>query len=73
MFGAFFSSRPVRDWESAKTSDTQRFSRWFWKMLEQEVYLAPSQFEAGFVSTAHGTAEVEATLKAARAALAVIT
>jgi glutamate-1-semialdehyde 2,1-aminomutase len=72
MFGAFFSSRPVRDWESAKTSDTQRFSRWFWKMLEQEVYLAPSQFEAGFVSTAHGTAEVEATLKAARAALAVI-
>ncbi|HTZ51509.1 MAG TPA: glutamate-1-semialdehyde 2,1-aminomutase [Spirochaetia bacterium] len=72
MFGAFFSSRPVRDWESAKGADTGRFTRWFWKMLEQGVYLAPSQFEAGFVSTAHGPAEIEATLKAARAALAAI-
>ncbi len=72
MFGAFFSSAPVRDWDTAKVSDTARFRRWFWKMLEQGVYLAPSQFEAGFVSTAHGPAEVQATLEAARAALALI-
>jgi glutamate-1-semialdehyde 2,1-aminomutase len=72
MFGAFFAPRPVRDWDGAKASDTARFSRWFWKMLEQKVYLAPSQFEAGFLSTAHGPAEVETTLKAARAAMSSI-
>ncbi len=70
MFGAFFSGEPVKDWESAKKSDTARFSRYFRRMLEEGVYLAPSQFEAGFVSTAHGPAEVEATLDAARRALA---
>jgi glutamate-1-semialdehyde 2,1-aminomutase len=70
MFGAFFAPEPVKDWESAKKSDTARFSRYFRKMLEEGVYLAPSQFEAGFVSTAHGPAEVEATLKAAEAAFA---
>ena len=72
MFGAFFAREPVKDWESAKKSDTARFSRYFRKMLEEGVYLAPSQFEAGFVSTAHGPAEVEATLKAAEAAFAEI-
>jgi glutamate-1-semialdehyde 2,1-aminomutase len=70
MFGAFFCAEPVKDWESAKKSDTGRFSRWFRRMLEEGVYLAPSQFEAGFVSTAHGPAEVEATLQAADIALA---
>ncbi|MGO9310426.1 MAG: glutamate-1-semialdehyde 2,1-aminomutase [Spirochaetia bacterium] len=69
MFCAFFSAAPVRDWESAKKSDTARFSRWFGRMLAEGVYLAPSQFEAGFVSTAHGPAEVEATLRAADIAL----
>jgi glutamate-1-semialdehyde 2,1-aminomutase len=70
MFGAFFCGQPVKDWESAKKSDTGRFSRYFRRMLEEGVYLAPSQFEAGFVSTAHGPAEVEATLKAAETAFA---
>ncbi|MGA2477627.1 MAG: glutamate-1-semialdehyde 2,1-aminomutase [Spirochaetia bacterium] len=70
MFGAFFCAEPVKDWESAKKSDTARFSRYFRRMLEEGVYLAPSQFEAGFVSTAHGPAEVEATLKAAEIAFA---
>jgi glutamate-1-semialdehyde 2,1-aminomutase len=70
MFGAFFSDGPVKDWESAKRSDTARFSRYFRRMLEEGVYLAPSQFEAGFVSTAHGPAEIAATLKAAEIALA---
>ncbi len=68
MFGAFFSGEPVKDWASAKKSDTGRFSRYFRRMLEEGVYLAPSQFEAGFVSTAHGPAEVEDTLKAAEIA-----
>ena len=73
MFGAFFSDEPVKDWESAKKSDTGKFSRYFRRMLEEGVYLAPSQFEAGFVSTAHGQAEVDATLKAAEIALAGLT
>ncbi len=70
MFGLFFSAEPVRDWDSAKRSDTGRFSRYFRRMLEAGVYLAPSQFEAGFVSTAHGAAEVAATVKAAERAFA---
>ena len=68
MFGAFFSAQPVTDWESAKKSDTAAFGKWFSAMLRQGVYLAPSQFEAGFVSTAHGASEIDATLRAARAA-----
>jgi glutamate-1-semialdehyde 2,1-aminomutase len=68
MFGLFFSGEPVKDWDSAKKSDTGRFSRYFRGMLEGGVYLAPSQFEAGFVSTAHGAAEVAATVKAAEIA-----
>jgi glutamate-1-semialdehyde 2,1-aminomutase len=65
MFASFFTDLPVRDWESAKTSDTERFGRFFLGMLERGVYLAPSQFEAGFMSTAHGEEEIEATLEAA--------
>jgi glutamate-1-semialdehyde 2,1-aminomutase len=72
MFGAFFSGEPVKDWESARKSDTARFSRYFRRMLAEGVYLAPSQFEAGFVSTAHGPSEVEATLKAAASAFAAL-
>jgi glutamate-1-semialdehyde 2,1-aminomutase len=68
MFGAFFCPQPVRDWDSAKKSDTAAFARWFRAMLRQGIYLAPSQFEAGFVSTAHGPAEIGATLEAARTA-----
>jgi glutamate-1-semialdehyde 2,1-aminomutase len=68
MFGLFFCGEPVKDWDSAKKSDTGRFSRYFRRMLEGGVYLAPSQFEAGFVSTAHGAAEVAATVKAAEIA-----
>ena len=70
LFGAFFSAQPVRDWDSAKRSDTAAFARWFRGMLGQGIYLAPSQFEAGFVSTAHGPAEIEATLAAAHTVLA---
>jgi glutamate-1-semialdehyde 2,1-aminomutase len=69
MFSTFFSTAPVTDLESALKSDTQRFAKYFAGMLERGIYLAPSQFEAGFVSAAHGTRHVEQTLAAADAAL----
>ncbi len=68
MFTLFFSERPVIDWETARQADTARYARFFNAMLGEGVYLAPSQFEAGFLSTAHGEAEIELTLQAARRA-----
>lgn len=65
MFGLFFSSGPVTNWATAKKADTERFATFFQAMLEEGVYLAPSQFEAGFLSTAHGPAEIEMTVTAA--------
>jgi glutamate-1-semialdehyde 2,1-aminomutase len=70
MFTAFFSSGPVKNWDSAKTSDTARYSAFHQSMLASGVYFAPSQFEAGFLSSAHGDAEIEKTIHAAGAALA---
>ena len=64
MFSAFFTSTPVRDWSTAKTSDASRFAKYFQGMLEQGVYLAPSQFEAGFLSTTHDRDAIETTLDA---------
>jgi glutamate-1-semialdehyde 2,1-aminomutase len=52
MFTLFFTSSPVNDLTTAKTSDTQQFGRYFQAMLENGVYLAPSQYEAMFISTA---------------------
>jgi glutamate-1-semialdehyde 2,1-aminomutase len=65
MFTFFFSSEPVTDWESAKRSDTGRFKQFFHWMLDRGVYLAPSQFEAGFVSSAHGEQDIAQTVAAA--------
>jgi glutamate-1-semialdehyde 2,1-aminomutase len=70
MFGLHFAKRPVRSWDDARTADTERFAAFHRGMLHRGVYLAPSQFEAGFVSTAHGDDEIDATVTAARAALA---
>jgi glutamate-1-semialdehyde 2,1-aminomutase len=70
MFGSFFQAGPVTDYPSARRSDTARFARWFWAMIARGVYLAPSQFEAGFVSLAHGDAEIEETVEAARVVMA---
>ncbi len=67
MFSAFFTSTPVRDWPTAKTSDTDRFAKFFRGMLARGVYLAPSQFEAGFLSAAHDDEMIETTLEAAQA------
>ena len=72
MFTTFFTDRPVTNWATAKTADTQKFGAFFRGMLENGVYLAPSQFEAGFLSAAHGEAEINATLAAAARALARI-
>src|SRR5581483_671987 len=58
MFTFFFTDQPVTDYESAKRSDTARFGRFFRAMLERGIYLAPSQFEAAFVSAEIGRAHV---------------
>lgn len=72
MFGMFFVDGPVVDWPSASKSDTKRFGKYFQGMLEQGVYLAPSQFEAGFISTAHGNAEIDKTVQAAERVFATL-
>jgi glutamate-1-semialdehyde 2,1-aminomutase len=72
MFGLFFADEPVTSWEAARTADTQRFGAFHREMLDRGIYLAPSQFEAGFVSTAHGDAEIDLTVAAAEAACAAI-
>ncbi|MFQ5433941.1 MAG: aminotransferase class III-fold pyridoxal phosphate-dependent enzyme, partial [Anaerolineae bacterium] len=69
MFGLFFQEGPVTNWDTASQSDTERFGRYFQGMLEQGVYIAPSQFESGFISTAHGEAEIEKTVAAATAVM----
>jgi glutamate-1-semialdehyde 2,1-aminomutase len=66
MFTFFFTTEPVFDYESAKKSDTVRFAKFFNHMLERGVYLAPSQFEAGFVGIAHLDSDIDETRAAAR-------
>jgi glutamate-1-semialdehyde 2,1-aminomutase len=70
MFGLFFRAQLPTTFAEVMQSDREAFNRFFHAMLERGVYLAPSAFEAGFVSSAHGAAELEATLGAARAAFA---
>jgi glutamate-1-semialdehyde 2,1-aminomutase len=65
MFTFFFTDQPVTDYESAKRSDTARFGRFFRLMLERGIYLAPSQFEAAFLSAAHSDKDIDRTLEAA--------
>ena len=57
MFGYFLTADPVTDWDSAAGMDRSLFARFYQVMLKYGVYLAPSPFEAGFVSTVHGDAE----------------
>lgn len=65
MFCTYFTDIDVTDYTTARRADTQKFSRFFSEMLEQGVNLAPSQFEAGFMSLAHSEKDIEATVKAA--------
>ncbi len=68
MFGVYFRAAPPASFAEVMQCDRERFNRFFHVMLEQGIYLAPSAYEAGFVSAAHGAAELEATFAAARAA-----
>ena len=70
MFGMFFSGVPVTNWDTAEEADTARFAAFHHALLERGVYLAPSQFEAGFLSTVHGDLEIDATVAAAHEAYA---
>lgn len=65
LMGLFFNSAPVIDYESAKTSDGQRYAKFFRGMLDRGIYLAPSQFEAAFLSTAHTEKDLSSTVNAA--------
>jgi glutamate-1-semialdehyde 2,1-aminomutase len=70
MWGFFFRAEPVRSFADAKTADVARFKRFFHAALDRGVYLAPSAFEAAFMSAAHGDAEIDLTLERLDAALA---
>jgi glutamate-1-semialdehyde 2,1-aminomutase len=73
MMTLFFTEGPVTDFQSATGSDTGKYANYFHGMLKRGVYVAPSQFEAAFVSSLHGDTELEATLKAARETLEELT
>lgn len=69
MFTTFFSETEPRDWESVKVADKERFAKFFRAMLQNGVYLAPSQFEAGFLSIVHDEKIIAATIEAAEKAM----
>jgi len=68
----FFTGEPVRDYSGAKRSDTKRYARFFHEMLDRGIFLAPSQFEATFVSTAHTSQDIDRTIAAAADSLKAI-
>jgi glutamate-1-semialdehyde 2,1-aminomutase len=68
MFGVYFRAAPPASFAEVMQCDRERFNRFFHEMLARGVYLAPSAYEAGFVSAAHGPREIEETVAAARAA-----
>jgi glutamate-1-semialdehyde 2,1-aminomutase len=72
MWGFFFRDEPVRSFADAKTSDVERFGRFFHAALERGVYLAPSAFEAAFMSSAHTDEVVDQTLDRLDAAMATV-
>ena len=72
MFGFFFCKGPVTNFKEAMKSDTAKFAKWHRGMLEEGIYLAPSQFEAGFTGLKHTDADIDATIKAAKRVFARI-
>jgi glutamate-1-semialdehyde 2,1-aminomutase len=72
MLTAFFTSAPVRNWATAREASTTRFAHFFRAMLTEGVYWVPSQFEAAFLSAAHGSAELDFTEAAAGRAFAAV-
>ncbi|MEX2029753.1 MAG: hypothetical protein WD906_02110 [Anaerolineales bacterium] len=73
MFSLFLTSEEPRNWSTVRACDTDRFAEFFRRMLDRGVYLAPSQFEASFLSTTHGDEVIRATLDAARQTFAGLT
>jgi len=72
MWTSFFTDTPVTNWETANRSDREIYGRFFHAMLDEGVYLAPSQFEAGFVSVAHSEEVIEQSIEAARRAFTMM-
>lgn len=72
MFTWFFAAGPVTDWSSAEKSDTKAFGRFFQAMIENGIYLPPSQFEAVFLGAAHSEQDVQQTIAAAKQAFAMV-
>ena len=72
MFTVFFSDKPVTDFDSAAASDLEAFKIYFHSMLEQGIYLPPSQFETNFVSVAHSPEDLQKTIDAAEIAFAEV-
>ena len=73
MFGGFFTdAQQVQNYSQVMACDTARFNRFFHLMLDAGVYLAPASYEAGFMSSAHTDADIEATVDAARSAFAAL-
>jgi glutamate-1-semialdehyde 2,1-aminomutase len=72
MMTLFFNDRDVTDWDTAALSDTKRYARYFWSLLDRGVYMPCSQFEALFVSAAHTEADIDATIAAARESLSAL-
>jgi glutamate-1-semialdehyde 2,1-aminomutase len=72
MLTAFFTAGPVTDYASAKRSDTARYARFFHAMRERSIYLAPSQFEAAFISLAHTESDIDAAAQATRQSLSTL-
>jgi glutamate-1-semialdehyde 2,1-aminomutase len=70
MITLFFNPFPVTDWPSASRSDTARYARYFWRLIDRGIYIPCSQYEALFVSTAHTESDIDATIAAAQEALA---
>ena len=72
MSTLFFTGTRVTDYQSALTADTKRFGTYFREMLQRGIYLAPSQFEAGFVSIAHSEEDIDRTIEANKQALEAV-
>ena len=72
MFGLFFHAGPVLDYRTAQQADLDAFCTYFHTLLAQGIYVAPSQFEAAFVSAAHSESDLERTLNAAEHAFAAV-
>jgi glutamate-1-semialdehyde 2,1-aminomutase len=72
MMCAFFTEQEVTSYDAAASSDTERYSRYFWGMLDRGVYLAPSRLETGFISLAHSEEDIDRTIEAASACMQAI-